>query len=71
VEARDLHRFAAGLPRLRAIAFNGSTAARLGRRAIGATPLTLVDLPSSSPANTLGFERKRERWAALRELLID
>ena len=53
-------------PRLRTIAFNGKTAARLGRLAIGdAGPIQLVDLPSSSPAYTIGFEEKAKRWDIL------
>jgi len=54
-------------PDLRAIAFNGSTAAAAGRRLIGAPPpvLTLIDLPSSSAANTRAFEDKAAAWAAL------
>lgn len=53
-------------PRLRAIAFNGQTAARLGRLALAhvAGP-TLIDLPSSSPAYTLPLAWKLERWAEL------
>ena len=43
-------------PRLRAIAFNGQTAARLGRAALGGVDgVELIDLPSSSPAYTLAF----------------
>jgi double-stranded uracil-DNA glycosylase len=54
-------------PDLRAIAFNGSTAAAAGRRLIGAPPpvLTLIDLPSSSAANTRAFEDKAAAWSAL------
>ncbi len=53
-------------PRLRAVAFNGQTAARLGRLALtGLQGLTLIDLPSSSPAYTLPFAWKVERWAEL------
>jgi hypoxanthine-DNA glycosylase len=53
-------------PRLRAVAFNGQTAARLGRLALpGVGGLLLVDLPSSSPAYTLPFAWKVERWAEL------
>lgn len=53
-------------PRLRAVAFNGQTAARLGRLALaGAEGLQLIDLPSSSPAYTLPFAWKVERWAEL------
>ncbi len=56
-----------GLPALQAVAFNGGLAARVGRRQLRALgrPLTLVDLPSSSPAYTMAFERKAERWHAL------
>jgi hypoxanthine-DNA glycosylase len=71
VEARDLPTFVASLPELRAIGFNGATAARIGRRALGSTSLTLVDLPSSSPAFTLPFAVKAERWSVLRPLLVD
>lgn len=52
--------------RLRAIAFNGKTAARLGRAALGdVSGLQLIDLPSSSPAYTIPFDRKAARWAEL------
>jgi hypoxanthine-DNA glycosylase len=65
IEARDLAGFAAALRDLRAIAFNGGTAARLGRHALAGSGLTLMDLPSSSPAYTLPFAEKARRWAAL------
>ena len=64
-EAADLRRLIAGLPDLQAVAFNGKTAARIGRRSLGETPLTLIDLPSSSPAFTLSFAEKTEAWAVL------
>jgi double-stranded uracil-DNA glycosylase len=69
IEARDLIGFAAGLPQLRAIAFNGATAARIGRRSLGETSLSLIDLPSSSPAYTASFADKLARWAVLRPFL--
>ncbi|HEY7006183.1 MAG TPA: DNA-deoxyinosine glycosylase [Sphingomicrobium sp.] len=52
---------------LRAIAFNGSTAAAVGRKLIGEPPsgVTLIDLPSSSAANTRPFEEKARAWTAL------
>ena len=65
-EASDLAGLATELPSLRAIAFNGATSARIGRRQIGETSLALVDLPSSSPAYTLSFDEKLERWRSLR-----
>jgi hypoxanthine-DNA glycosylase len=71
VSCRDLGAFVAGLPDLRAVAFNGATAAKLGRRALQGCGLVLVDLPSSSPAFTLPFAAKAERWNALKPLLVD
>ena len=54
-------------PELRAIAFNGSTAALAGRKLIGEPPkhVTLVDLPSSSAANTTSFPQKAAAWSVL------
>ena len=54
-------------PELRAIAFNGSTASVAGRRLIGDRPpnLALIDLPSSSAANTRAFAEKAAAWAVL------
>jgi len=70
-EASDLAALAERLPDLRAIAFNGGTSARIGRRQLGDAPgLALVDLPSSSPAYaSLSFEKKKEAWLALRAYL--
>ena len=64
---RLLHDFAD----LRAIAFNGATAARIGRKLIGDPPphLTLVDLPSSSAANTQPFADKAVQWQRLSDFL--
>jgi hypoxanthine-DNA glycosylase len=60
----------AGLPELRAVAFNGGKALAIGRRTLAEqTRLELVPLPSSSPAYTTPFERKLERWMTLRRFL--
>jgi double-stranded uracil-DNA glycosylase len=66
-EASDLAAFAATLPALRAIGFNGNTSAKIGRGRLGLAPrLALVDLPSSSPAHAaMSFEAKRDRWLQL------
>jgi len=58
-------------PDLRAIAFNGTTSAVAGRKLIGEAPggVRLIDLPSSSAANTTRFEDKVQRWAILRKFL--
>ena len=51
---------------LAAIAFNGATSAAIGRKLIGSdTGLTLIDLPSSSAANTRPFTEKQAAWSAL------
>ena len=70
-EASDLAALAATLPELKAIAFNGATSARIGRKQLaGIAGLALIDLPSSSPAYaSLPFERKLAAWAALRTYL--
>ena len=68
--ASDLAGLAADLPFLRAIGFNGGKSAAIGREALaGRSDLALVDLPSSSPAYTLPFGEKRERWLILRSFL--
>ena len=60
----------AGLPQLRAAAFNGKTSARIGRALLAGTTLALIDLPSSSPANaSIPFAEKRDRWLALQQFL--
>ena len=56
---------------LRAIAFNGSAAAAIGRRLIGEPPagLILLDLPSSSAANTRPLAEKADKWRQLNEFI--
>lgn len=71
-EAADLNLFIDGLPALGAIAFNGATAARLGRRSLSPRPgLVLIDLPSSSPAHARPLAEKSARWAMLSASLAD
>ena len=53
----------AGFPDLEAVAFNGATAALAGRRLLaGVAGLQLIDLPSSSPANTRPLPEKMAEW---------
>jgi TDG/mug DNA glycosylase family protein len=54
-------------PDLKAIAFNGGTSSAIGRKLIGQPPvgLTLIDLPSSSAANTRPFAEKLVSWSKL------
>jgi hypoxanthine-DNA glycosylase len=66
----DLKALVATLPALRAVAFNGATSAKIGRKLLGETEgLDLVALPSSSPAYTLAFDAKAEAWSVLRTYL--
>ncbi len=69
-EHAPLAELVAGLPELRAVAFNGGTSARIGRRVLGAASLRLVDLPSSSPAYAaMTFAEKRNRWLIIEQFL--
>lgn len=69
-EAADLPGLIDRLPALKAIAFNGTTAARLGRRLLtGETSATLIDLPSSSAAHARPLSEKAQSWAILRDFL--
>ena len=73
-EHADLARLVARLPELRAVGFNGRTAAKVGRRLLGAQRggPELLDLPSSSPAHAgMSFDEKRTRWSALGRYLAD
>jgi TDG/mug DNA glycosylase family protein len=58
-------------PDLRAIAFNGGTAARIGRQLIGDPPpgVSLIDLPSSSAANTRPLAEKAAAWSRLAQFV--
>ena len=69
-EAADLRGLIGGLPRLRAVAFNGKLAAKLGRRIIGdVAGVRLVDLPSSSPAHAIPLAGKAKIWNSLTDLI--
>ena len=69
-EAHDLATLIAALPDLRMIAFNGGKAAAIGRRQLPeVNRFTVLDLPSSSAANTVGYAAKLKRWLGLRAAL--
>jgi hypoxanthine-DNA glycosylase len=70
--ANPLADVVAAHPGLQAVAFNGKTAARLGRIALaGAGRVQLIDLPSSSPAYTVPLAEKLLRWKVLGPLACD
>jgi hypoxanthine-DNA glycosylase len=61
-----IERLREDFPQLRAIAFNGGTAARTGRKLLGsASGIELIDLPSSSAAYTRPFADKAVAWRKL------
>lgn len=66
-ETADLRTLVASLPSLRMVAFNGKTAAQLGRRMLADVEgLALIDLPSSSPAHAgMSFADKARIWAEI------
>ncbi|SFK32034.1 DNA-deoxyinosine glycosylase [Caulobacter sp. UNC279MFTsu5.1] len=67
--ANDLLALVETLPDLRAVAFNGGTAAKLGGRLVGGRVATLA-LPSSSPAHAArSFAQKADLWNGLRAFL--
>jgi hypoxanthine-DNA glycosylase len=69
-EHAPLAELVATLPDLRAVAFNGGTSARIGRKLLAGASVRLVDLPSSSPAYAaMPFAEKRRRWLTLQEFL--
>jgi len=67
VEHNRIEHLLHDFPDLRAIAFNGITSSTIGRKLVGNPPskIALVDLPSSSAANTTAFEQKARAWASL------
>jgi len=70
--ANNLPALAATLPDLRAIAFNGGTAWKIGSRQLaGIERYTLIALPSSSPLHTIGLAAKQAAWGALRDVIRD
>ena len=63
----QVERLLSEYPELQAIAFNGGTAASIGRKLIGRPEgIALIDLPSSSAANTRPYAAKSVEWRRLR-----
>jgi hypoxanthine-DNA glycosylase len=68
--ANDLLALVETLPALRAVAFNGGTAAKLGSRLLApvANRMALIALPSSSPAHAArSFSEKAKAWGVLKD----
>lgn len=60
----DIPGLLAKCPRIRKVLLNGTTAFSLYRRLLPPIDRECVLLPSTSPANTLGYDKKRDAWAA-------
>lgn len=68
----DLAALVAALPELRAVAFNGGTAAKIGMQLLAESrmSLDLIKLPSSSPAYAaVPYAEKLRAWEVLRKWL--
>ncbi len=66
-----LEQLLSDFPEVRAIAFNGAAAALAGRKLLGgASDCTLIDLPSSSAANTRPLAEKASAWSAIGKYLV-
>ncbi len=69
-EHNSLAALAASLPGLRAVGFNGATAARIGMPQLDGTRLAVIPLPSSSPAfAAMKLAEKERRWCELAQFL--
>jgi hypoxanthine-DNA glycosylase len=69
-EHNPLAELAESLPGLRAVAFNGATAARIGSKLLSGSRAELVPLPSSSPAHAAMKLAENERlWRRLSKFL--
>jgi hypoxanthine-DNA glycosylase len=70
VEVNPLVGLVATLPQLRAVAFNGSTSARIGASMLAGSDLALLPLPSSSPAYAaMPLAEKLRLWRKIGEFL--
>jgi len=65
----DVSSLISTLPDLRAIAFNGAKAAQLGLKLKIPADMDLLNLPSSSPANTMVLAAKQDSWNAIARYL--
>ena len=70
-QANALGELTATLPALRAVAFNGATAAKIGTKLLSGADFALLPLPSSSPAYAaMPLAQKQQVWMGLRKFLL-
>jgi hypoxanthine-DNA glycosylase len=70
-EHNRIHHLLHDFPDLRVIGFNGTTASSIGRKLIGKPPdhVSLINLPSSSAANTTPLAVKAQAWSRLAQFV--
>lgn len=73
--SNSLTDFVSAFHNLRVIGFNGTTASKIGQRQLPTHPMNasgqaieVLMLPSSSPANTMGYPLKAQAWRQLTAL---
>ena len=68
----DFSRLFNDYPNLRLVAFNGTKAFEVYKRRVGfdIASVQYKLLPSTSPANTMRFEEKLEKWRAIEDYLM-
>ncbi|WP_218076072.1 DNA-deoxyinosine glycosylase [Desulfuribacillus stibiiarsenatis] len=67
----DLRSILGTHPNIRAVFFNGAKAAETFRKKVGFTfdNIAFIQLPSTSPAYTIPYEEKLEKWKVIKEYL--
>lgn len=71
-KVNDFESFFLDFPNVQYVAFNGSKAESSYKKHVGYKKfdhLEYFQLPSTSPANTTPFEKKREEWKIIRQLV--
>lgn len=65
----DFKSFFADYPHIQKVFFNGKMAEKLFRKHVikelGDLPIKMIGLPSTSPANTIGIDRKFVEWSQI------
>lgn len=71
-QVNDFHSFFSRYPNIRSVVFNGSKAESSFKRHVGfelISNLQYFKLPSTSPANTMAYKHKVEKWQIIKDLI--
>ena len=70
IKLNDLEQVIRALPALRAVAFNGATAAKAGFGFVQCfAHIAVLNLPSTSSANRMSNDLRLKRWSVIRDFL--